>query len=176
MILGRTGDYRRAVIVVAILFIVFTGLSLIFSITAASVPGVESVDDDQIQAILDNNTIQTIILSAIGLVMAVVALFGARLYNVPMLCLVVLWFAVNFGVGVWLNIDLINSINEVYRQNGTQEIAISPFGFVLSAVITCLWVYPHVGLIVEIRQGIMSVETYPREEYSCCCTDNRNRV
>ena len=51
---------------------------------------------------------------------------------------------------------------------------ISPFdcspipGIIISAVITGLWMYPLVGFIMEVRKGIMSRETYPREEYCCC--------
>jgi len=41
--------------------------------------------------------------------------------------------------------------------------------FVSSAIFTFLWVYPSVMLAVEIKKGIMTKETYPREEMSCCC-------
>lgn len=149
-------------------------IGLILSIVSATVPGVDStVDDDQIQAILDENTTRNVITSAIGFAMAIVALLGARMYNVPMLCAVVLWFLVSFGIGMWFSIDLINSVNEVYREQGEEEIGTPAVGFVISAVFTALWMYPHVGLILEIRSGIMSSVTYPREEYSCCCTDKR---
>lgn len=41
--------------------------------------------------------------------------------------------------------------------------------FMLQGVITMLYLYPHVGLMLEIKKGIMTPETYPREEFSCCC-------
>lgn len=30
-------------------------------------------------------------------------------------------------------------------------------------------VYPYLFLVKEIRQGIMTQETYPRESHCCCC-------
>lgn len=45
--------------------------------------------------------------------------------------------------------------------------------YVLTAIFTLLWVYPSVFLSVEIKKGIMTKETYPREEMSCCCVDRR---
>jgi hypothetical protein len=42
--------------------------------------------------------------------------------------------------------------------------------YVILGAITALWIYPSVMLVTEIRSGIMSRETYPREEFSCCCT------
>jgi hypothetical protein len=40
--------------------------------------------------------------------------------------------------------------------------------YVLLGAITTFWIYPSVMLITEIRSGIMSRETYRREEFSCC--------
>ena len=42
-------------------------------------------------------------------------------------------------------------------------------GTVLTIIFGALWIYPIIGLIVEMNKGIMSKETYPREAYSCCC-------
>ena len=46
--------------------------------------------------------------------------------------------------------------------------------YVITALFTMLWVYPSVFLSVEIKKGIMTKETYPREEMSCCCVAKRN--
>jgi hypothetical protein len=103
--------------------------------------------------------------------MAIVALLGARFYNIPMLSLVIVWFLVNYGLSIYFGIDTVNQISEIDGVQYRYPIGV----FIGSAIVTALWIYPHVGLIMEIRNGIMSVETYPREEYSCCCVDNRRR-
>ena len=42
-------------------------------------------------------------------------------------------------------------------------------GYIMNAILSALWAYPSVFLFNEIRNGIMSAETYPREKHSCCC-------
>lgn len=40
---------------------------------------------------------------------------------------------------------------------------------VVSLAVVCLWIYPHIGFILEVKNGILSAETYEREKFSCCC-------
>ena len=44
---------------------------------------------------------------------------------------------------------------------------------VISAGITAGFLYPHIGFIMEVKKGIMTRDTYPREEFSCCCVAAR---
>ena len=41
--------------------------------------------------------------------------------------------------------------------------------YILGGALIALVLYPHVGLIAEIKNGTMTPETYPREQASCCC-------
>jgi uncharacterized membrane protein HdeD (DUF308 family) len=43
------------------------------------------------------------------------------------------------------------------------------FLYCIWTLVAILWVYPSIAFIIEVRKGIMTRETYPREEYSCCC-------
>ena len=43
-------------------------------------------------------------------------------------------------------------------------IALNIFGMLLSV----LFLYPHVMLLLEMRNGIMTVENYPNEKKGCC--------
>ncbi|KAL3894871.1 MAG: hypothetical protein SGARI_007617, partial [Bacillariaceae sp.] len=169
---GCCCDYRRAVIVVSILFICATAITLILNVTAASIPGVNNANDDEVEDILNANTTVNIIISAVGLAMAIVGLVGARIYNIPMLLAVCVWYLVNFGLYIWAWIANINAINDLPQTTTPYRY---PIGLIIfQAVVTGLWMYPHIGLSMEIQKGIMSRETYPREEYSCCCVDKRN--
>lgn len=40
---------------------------------------------------------------------------------------------------------------------------------VTTLVVSSLFAYPHVYLIMEMRNGIMSEDTYEQEKFSCCC-------
>ena len=170
---GCCCDYRRAVIVIAILFIIWTAIALVLNVTASVTPSLNNINDDQVEDIINANTTVSIIAAAIGLVMAIVALLGARLYNIPMLIAAVVWYFVNYGLYIWTWIANVNAANNVESNTVTYRY---PIGLIIiQAVITGLWVYPHIGLIVEIKKGIMSRETYPREEYSCCCVSYKNQ-
>jgi hypothetical protein len=107
-------------------------------------------------------------------VMAIVALLGARFYNIWMLSVVIVWYVINYAIGIYISIDNINAVNNLSNPEIPQYR--NPIGlFIFNAIITGLWIYPHVGLIIEIKKGIMTPETYPREEYSCCCVDSSRR-
>ena len=38
-----------------------------------------------------------------------------------------------------------------------------------AAIYYACFAYPHMYLIMEMRNGIMTKETYPYEQHSCCC-------
>jgi hypothetical protein len=46
-------------------------------------------------------------------------------------------------------------------------------GAIISVIYTAILIYPHIGFILEVKKGIMTKETYAREEFSCCCVSNR---
>lgn len=45
-------------------------------------------------------------------------------------------------------------------------------GIVFGLIIIVLFAYPHIMFIIEVKKGILTKETYPREEFSCCCVAN----
>ena len=44
---------------------------------------------------------------------------------------------------------------------------------IMTAGFTAAFLYPHIGFILEVKKGIMTRDTYPREEFSCCCVTAR---
>jgi hypothetical protein len=130
----------------------------------ASVPW---IPPSELQLVPEDQVQETIIISAIGLTMAVVALVGARRYSIPMLALAVVWFLVRYGVVVYLATE--TESTDLPLDTSLME------WIIFQSVITCLWIYPFIFLIKEIKNGIMSYDTYPREEYSCCCVNLRRR-
>jgi len=59
-----------------------------------------------------------------------------------------------------------------FAANFASIISLAP-EIVIQAVLTLFFMYPHIGFIMEVHSGIMSAETYPREEFSCCCVSSR---
>ena len=54
-------------------------------------------------------------------------------------------------------------------------VTFSNWSFVIQGVIVCLFIYPHVGFMSEVKAGILSAETYPREAFSCCRVNQQRR-
>ena len=93
----------------------------------------------------------------LDIIFSIVAIVGAIQYNVIMVGLTVAWLVIQF----------VHTVVVVIIVGGTV------LDIVLSVVITALFIYPHVGFIREVKSGVMSRETYPREEFSCCCATER---
>ena len=43
------------------------------------------------------------------------------------------------------------------------------FRMIWSIIWTIIWLYPQVVFVAEVRSGVMSPQTYPREKHSYCC-------
>lgn len=86
----------------------------------------------------------TIGFAVVGAIASGVAIYGAAKYH---------QIAVVVGA-VWYVIDFVRSL--VFFDIG-------------SAIMAGCFCYPHVILYKEIRNGIMSEETYPNERHCCEC-------
>ncbi len=159
---GFCCDFRRAVIVMAILgmieytvLIVITSLGISYGVALAQ----EAVDDDVLLASGIGVAVGSGVLAAIyvvGIFFQIFMLFGALKYNVCMLATVIFFQLVGLGY------DISNSVT--YYTGGQQIGAI-----IAQIILAAIYIYPTAGLLMEIKNGIMSPETYPREAYSCCC-------
>jgi len=181
---GCCCDYRRAVIAMAILGIVFCSIYLILFATGAAFGGVYAAnvpDDIEMEKIIvpDDIDMEKIFVPdgidmeklavdsgifglfaigyAFGICFFVFQLFAALKYSKCMLITVLVFNCIflAFGLG-----------NAFETSVGAANIAAS---IIIILVFFALEIYPTIGLLLEIQKGIMSAETYPREAYSCCC-------
>jgi hypothetical protein len=128
------------VIIVAILCIIFSIIGFL-------------VWDFEIEAIF----------MGVSVVFAIAALVGAMKYNIWLVGSNVIWLLVNYGVDVY-------SIIDDNKDTTTVDIGFYIPVMVVNGCIMAVFVYPHIGFILQVRSGIMSATNYPREEHSCCCT------
>ena len=153
-------DYRRAVVAMSIVGIVWNIIAIIFfalgsgaAAVAANADYLDLSEEDQenFRAV----TINTGVLAgvyAILLCFSVFSLVAALRYSVCMLGTVVLFILVQLGWSLYVVIG--------NPSNGTGAIT----GGIIGSIIGYgLWLYPVIGLITEIKSGLMSKETYPRE-------------
>lgn len=105
-------------------------------------------DDDQVQAVMDNldhaKIGLTISIFVVGVICNITAIFGAVNFNK---------FATFVG-GMWFFVE---SIRGLFVGD-----------FVGSGIAIC-FCYPHAVFYYELKNGVMSRETYPKEKVCCDC-------
>jgi hypothetical protein len=162
------------VIIIAVIFIVISSIIyIIIGVLGASIPGVVigDVDDDEITALWDDGLLRLAIFSGISLIFSIAALVGARTYNIWLVGSNIIWLLVSYIASIIISIVTIDEINAISPDD--TEFGYDIRTYVISGLYTILFMYPHIGFIHEVKSGIMSAETYPREESSCCCVTQR---
>jgi len=192
-------DYRRAVIIMAILSIIFgiIGLATYTYQASGVINAIDVINDDgdgkRLADAFDEYNRVTLVLFIISLITSLSALAGAIIYNKFMVAVHVVWLIINFIIYA-ININKItNILSDVLTQdnsfvdNSFEDNSFDVFGSVsfdaarkvfrlrailnqvFGALFTILWVYPAVKFCLELHSGVMSTKTYPREKASCCC-------
>ena len=175
---GCCCDFRRAVIIVNVVLI-FIGIIAVIVYSQGSTTFSQEVDwdDDGLEGlddVVEDAYRQGAILAGVGLFASFVAIVGANRYNIHMVGFNILYMTVSFIAAIVLTNKAFNTLEEDY--NGDEDIP-RPIGqFVIQGLVVCLFIYPHVGFISEVKAGILSAETYPREESSCCCIQQQSRA
>lgn len=161
-------DYRRAVVVLGILGVIWQGILFsisIFAIIAQMIP--LSEDTDMMGDAGKNGA--AVVLTGLAVLFAIVFglamcffglhILGALKYSKCMLGCALVLDTIFFAIQLWYTFAMSDSGGTV----AWNIVLLVPWLF-------CI--YGLVGLVKEINSGIMSEETYPREAYSCCCLPN----
>jgi Ni,Fe-hydrogenase I cytochrome b subunit len=128
-----------------------TGLALIafFALTTAA-NNAGDIDDDEVAAAFEEmegfsaGVRVAIGLTCVKLVLNAAGIYGATTYT--------LWAVAASAAGFAL------------------EVLMSLIHFDIGSLLMAGgFLYPHVYLIMEMRNGILSKETYEQEKFSCCC-------
>lgn len=180
---GFCCDFRRATIFVNSIIIGLSTFSLVSLFqrpstedTMASHEEMNDITDDvvlqDLAQIANDSYIASAILGGVLMVFTAVPLYGAYMFNVRMLSFGVVLLVATLVTEIILAYFYIEQADDVVASTGVIEFHQPIVAYTLTGIIQCLFIYPHVGLILEIRAGIMSFETYSREAYSCCCGVN----
>ena len=161
---GCCCDYRRAVIIVDFIGIIF-GILTIITFLGQSFDAVYTQDYEFEGFTIRSGSINSMI-AAFAIIMNIMAIFGALHYNVYMVGVAIVWSALHY-----IGVTILNTSTRAQLEEDANEFE-APSAYldiVIGAIMSALIIYPHAGFIHEVRRGILSRETYPREEYSCCC-------
>ncbi|CAJ1934356.1 unnamed protein product [Cylindrotheca closterium] len=182
---GGCCDYRRAVVVLCIISIIFTIIGLV---NPALNDAFSSQKYPELEEIVNSHKVALLAIGIIHIIMTVVALVGAIIFNFYAVVLYVLWSILNLIVSIVLQHQMVTELldwietqtdDETWSPSNQEELerAINFYmivSYILTVIFTLLWLYPSVFLSIEIKKGIMTKETYPREEMSCCCVSQNH--
>ena len=165
-------DYRRAVVVISIIYMIYYFIACILWFTGATTAIIfgaatlynEDVDSDA--ALVAGGA--AYIVGSAAIVFFFCNLFNlcaALRYSTCMLTTTILIVLIEFGFSIWQTIELQNQIQisaDEYNFE-TNPAAGLASGIIATIIAYGLYLYPLIGLNMEIKKGIMSRETYPRE-------------
>lgn len=175
-------DFRRAVIIVNAVIIgvsTYTFLGLFnpredMAVEVYDEANSVTIDDDQVQNELEEIAREVVLANAIvaGILalLAVVPLYGALTFKQPLVAFGVVLQVASLITEILLGYMFIEKANAVSDEIDYAQPWILYAG---AAAIVALFIYPHFGLMMEMKQGIMTPANYEREDYSCCCGTRR---
>jgi len=166
---GCCCDFRRAVIICNIILLVFAIIGFILVISGNTVDTDYSLDDD---SAYDTYFAIEIVTLIITILMNICAILGAIKYNIGMVVGPAIWYLVEYIITIANAFIYCSAWEEELEETGfyvNAECTVPPVWIVGALVVTLIWIYPHIGFVKEVKAGTMSQETYPREEFSCCC-------
>ena len=176
---GFCCDFRRATIIVNSVIIGLSTFSLVSLFNrpdaAEIMRGYEDIDVDDdvvlndLAEIADDSFLASAILGGVLVVFTAVPLYGAYMFDARMVSFGVVLLVATLVTEILVAYFYIEKADKVVEPTELYEFNQPIVIYTLTAIIQALFIYPHVGLILEIRSGIMSFETYSREAYSCCC-------
>ena len=173
---GCCCDFRRAVIIVDIIVIILEFIAIAMIATGAINYYFSGTDDnEELEDHLDPYLKAEMGFSFISILLCILAIVGAAKFNLWMVLPHAVWLVLGWVIGLVLVIRACNSWNEKDTEEDhvyytiDYECNINGGQVAFSLVFMILFLYAHVGFMMEVNKGIMSEETYEREKHSCCC-------
>jgi hypothetical protein len=163
---------RRATIAISFLGMLGGLLTLLSLIGAEAVKYnfSDEIGDDELIDIIEKSFIKQAIFSSIGLLTSLCCFVGAIQYNPSLVIIHAVWLVVDWIANVAIEVKTFKEVEDNY--SGTEDLRLPVGGYVSMAFVVILFIYPLVRFVGEVKSGIMSRETYPREDFSCCCNKN----
>ena len=177
---GCCCDFRRATIIVNSVIMGLSAFSLfsLFNRPDSSTKEIlqdtmEDITDDivleELAQVVDESLLAGSILGGVLLLLTAIPLYGAYMFNVRMVGFGVVLLGASLITEIVLGYIYVQQADDVVKPTDLYEFNQPIVIYTGTALLQVFFMYPHVGLIMEMRAGIMSFETYPREAYSCCC-------
>ena len=108
-------------------------------------------------------------------VTGLISIYGAYAFNIWPVLLNVAWLIVGFIATIIVVVKWCDDYLEQYSSDYYYATcSISPGGVAIQAVIMLLWIYPHLGFVVQVKNGTLAKDNYA--PHSCCGITDTQRV
>eukprot|EP00544_Gedaniella_sp_CCMP2646_P009415 CAMPEP_0202481890 /NCGR_PEP_ID=MMETSP1361-20130828/1356_1 /ASSEMBLY_ACC=CAM_ASM_000849 /TAXON_ID=210615 /ORGANISM="Staurosira complex sp., Strain CCMP2646" /LENGTH=250 /DNA_ID=CAMNT_0049109531 /DNA_START=13 /DNA_END=763 /DNA_ORIENTATION=- len=161
---GCCCDYRRAVIIVNIVIGILEAILLILALVAVGNTNM-SVAGDGPEMASQYQKIE-MIFSGISILLSTLAIAGAYTYNIILVSLHALWLVTAFVLGIFFSLEYCNDYCDTYNDDFYAcTCGVNIPTLLASGVVMCLFVYPHVGFIIQVRKGIIPEKPIPAKNF-----------
>jgi len=160
-------DHRQAVIIVDLAIIALEALVLILLPLGAF---------DQYVYVQDEELVKVeMIFSGVSIATGILSIFGAYIFNIWPVVVNVVWLLLGYTVGIILAVQWCKDFLEQYPSDDYYATCyIEPAPVLIQGVIMLLWIYPHIGFMVQVCKGTLSKDNYV--PHSCCCVSDNSAV
>lgn len=146
------------IIVESIFGIAFNAIGMILLLTAADISAM--FDDDEFTNEFATGAIITSAIYGFGILVSLIVILGAISFNAPLVGLGIVWTVAQTIAGIVLQA-------QSYNDSGLRYPIVDA---IIRISVASLLIYPLAVFTAEVRNGIMSKQTYfERERHSCCC-------
>jgi hypothetical protein len=163
-------DYRRAAIFSTAAEAAFSVFWMVAFYADSKMMINEGGLDEEIMVLINKSNKLHATINAITIFSSFCAFAGALKYNVSFVTANISWMMFAFIFGLIFRVRTTANLN---LYNPDYEYSTNWFAVVLTAAVDVLFVYAQAAFIQEVKLGVLSKETYPREAYSCCCLSQR---
>ncbi|KAG7336816.1 hypothetical protein IV203_035434 [Nitzschia inconspicua] len=165
-------DYRRAVIwsdvslvgLLCFFLVVQTGLE-----EQVNILYFDDAVSNTVNEIYDEYLSKINIFGYITVLTSFASCVSASLFSIWIPAFQIFWLPTFFIACVVIFRNMYEELETVYAT--TPQLEVTNAAPILLGLAVCVvaFLYPHVAYVNEVYRGILTRETYPREERSCCC-------
>jgi hypothetical protein len=171
---GFCCDYRRAVIWSNNAMIGILCFVLVMQTTLDdSVDTLYYWDDgvsNEVNEIYDEYLSRLNIFGYVAILTSFGSVISAVLFSLWIPILNIVWLITTLIASIFILQNMYEELKPIYATTTEVELTSPTSALVAMAIVVAGMIYPNLAYVLEVKRGILTKETYPREERCCCCS------
>jgi len=98
------------------------------------------------------------------------SVISAALFSIWIPIVNIVWLIATLIASIFILRNMYEELDPVYATTPNHLEMTSPAAILVGiAFVVTAMIYPNLAYVIEVKRGILTKETYPREQRSCCC-------